>query len=376
MEPAYGDGHGSLASAHPSLWTETTAPGIAEPLRGERRVDVAVIGAGITGLTAAALLSAAGVRLAVLEAGPVAAGTSGYTTGKLTALHGLIYADLVRRIGTERARIYASANLAALAQIASLIDDHDLACDFERQSAYTYTSSPGRVAELEAEANAGSRVGLDIRFTTETALPFPIEAAVRLDDQAQFHPRKYCLGLVDAITRAGGSVFAYSRVTRLDEKQGACSVHTAHGSVHADRVIVATLIPFIAQGEFDRNTTASRSYLIAVPMSEARLDGMYLSADTPVRSLRHAGSPAGRRRGSCRWTRSGDDPALPGTREICRDAFRRIANRLSMVVSGLPAARPRAVHRQARSRRIGSRPDRYRFSKMGSHFGNRCGYAA
>lgn len=97
-----------------ALWLDpppATAYAAAPP---ELAVDVAILGGGITGLTTALLLAQAGKRVAVLEAGRIVTRTSGFTTAKLTANHGLIYAELHQSVGAARARIYAEANQAAV----------------------------------------------------------------------------------------------------------------------------------------------------------------------------------------------------------------------------------------------------------------------
>ena len=114
---------GSLEMRNPSLWVGTTAQSPSLPaLSGTVHVDVAVVGAGITGLTTAWLLKSAGAKVAVVEGGRVASGTTGYTTAKVTALHGLTYADLVATHGHDRAQQYAQANQAAVERVASLVD--------------------------------------------------------------------------------------------------------------------------------------------------------------------------------------------------------------------------------------------------------------
>ncbi len=87
-----------------SYWLETAPGGPRPPLTEDLDVDVAVIGAGIAGLSTAWELTQAGRRVAVLEAGQVAGGVSGHTTAKLTALYTLIYDKLRRTRGPDRMR--------------------------------------------------------------------------------------------------------------------------------------------------------------------------------------------------------------------------------------------------------------------------------
>ena len=169
---------GSLQEQNRSLWVATTPVTAYPSLRGEVAVDVAVIGAGITGLSVATLLKRRGVRVAVIEAGHVASGVTGYTTAKVTSLHGLMYRKLLHDAGEAQTQQYAQANQAAVAQIARLVDELAIACDFRRAEALTYTEDPAKVGEIEAEVAAAQQVGLPASFTQITDLPYSMTGAI------------------------------------------------------------------------------------------------------------------------------------------------------------------------------------------------------
>ncbi|MEO6715486.1 MAG: FAD-binding oxidoreductase, partial [Mycobacteriales bacterium] len=115
-----------------SYWMDTTPDTSWPALVGESRVDVAVIGGGIAGLTAAVEIKKRGLTVAVLEADRVAASVTGYTTAKLTALHSLKYAHLEKHFGADGARTYAQSQQAALEHVATTVDRDGIDCDFER----------------------------------------------------------------------------------------------------------------------------------------------------------------------------------------------------------------------------------------------------
>ena len=122
---------------NPSLWTATAALPRFEPLRGDVRTDVLVIGGGIAGLLCARLLTDAGVDMLLVEADRIASGVTARTTAKITAQHGLLYDKLLRRFGPEPAALYLRANEQAVAAYRRMSEGID--CGFETKDNYVYS---------------------------------------------------------------------------------------------------------------------------------------------------------------------------------------------------------------------------------------------
>jgi glycine/D-amino acid oxidase-like deaminating enzyme/nitrite reductase/ring-hydroxylating ferredoxin subunit len=247
--------------------------------------DVAVVGAGIIGLTAALLLQRAGASVVVLEARSIAAATSGHTTAKLTSLQGLAYS----KIGSRRpdgAAAYARANEAGIDLIERLARELGIECSLRRLTNYTYAEHDSDVGKIEAEHAAAAQAGLPVRLVDEAPLPFATAAAVALDDQAQFDPVAYLRGLADALDTGGPCVFEGSRV----ESASSEGVRTAAGAVSANRVVLATQLPIVDRlGLFGR-VEPTASFSITAPAGEP-LQGMYMDASESwsLRSVDHGG---------------------------------------------------------------------------------------
>jgi glycine/D-amino acid oxidase-like deaminating enzyme/nitrite reductase/ring-hydroxylating ferredoxin subunit len=267
---------------HRSLWFDTGEPPSAYPaLDGERRADVAVIGAGITGMTAALLLARAGRSVVVIDQHVVAGGTTGHSTAKVTSQHGPIYQTLRGTHGRGAARRYAEAMEAAKEQIAGA----GVECGFRRRAAYVYGSEESHLGQLEREADVARQAGLPATFVEAAPLPFPTYGAVRFDDQAEFDPRAYVAGLARQLVETGAEIFEHTRARQVHE--GApCRVVTERGTLIADDVVVATLMPFLDRGGFFTRAHARRSYIVTARIAEPPPDGMFISAGSPTRSLR------------------------------------------------------------------------------------------
>jgi glycine/D-amino acid oxidase-like deaminating enzyme/nitrite reductase/ring-hydroxylating ferredoxin subunit len=269
-----------------SYWIDSTEPTSYPPLRDTIEVDVAVVGGGITGLTTAYLLAKEGRTVAVIDSKRIVRGVTGYTTAKLTAGHGVLYAELIERFGERRARIYAESNQRAVDRVREIASELGIDCDLEAMSNYVYGESPEDAERIRREVDAAQLLGLPASFVTETPLPYDVSGAIRLDDQAQFHPRKYLLPLAAAVEGAGGWVFEETMV--VDVKDGSPSeVRTRTGSIRARDTVLASHIPFLDRGLFFAKVHPHRSYAVAARTDPSRIpEGMFLNAGTPTRSVR------------------------------------------------------------------------------------------
>lgn len=264
-----------------SYWNATTAAMGFPPLSGDIRVDIAIVGGGIVGITAARLLKDKGLTVAVVEARRVGRQVTGKSTAKVSSQHGLIYRTLESKFGEERARLYGDAQEAAVRKIQQLASEYKIDCDLESRSAYVYTCDEKHVSDIEKEVEVAQRIGLPATLVHQTGLPFEVLAAIRFDGQAQFHPTKYVAGLAQTIPGDGSDVFENSRVVDYEPTL----VVTDHGTINARHVMMATHLPLGQIGGY-----CARAYPLAEPVIAARLkrvpDGMYLNVEQPSHSIR------------------------------------------------------------------------------------------
>ncbi|MBI4733576.1 MAG: FAD-binding oxidoreductase, partial [Rubrobacteridae bacterium] len=137
-----------------SLWIDTS-PDTDYPLLSEDvEVDVAIIGAGIVGITTAFLLHESGKKVALIDMNKIAKEVTGHTTAKITALHGLKYDKLLSSLDLDRTRAYAEANMSAIEIISLLVSKYGIDCDFKEATAYIYTETGENLALIKKEMEA------------------------------------------------------------------------------------------------------------------------------------------------------------------------------------------------------------------------------
>jgi glycine/D-amino acid oxidase-like deaminating enzyme/nitrite reductase/ring-hydroxylating ferredoxin subunit len=193
-------------------WSDSASLPTSPKVQRDQRVDVVVVGGGMTGLTAAYLLTRAGKTVAVIERERCARIDTGHTSAHLTMVTDERLVDLVKRFGRDHAQAVWDAGLAAISQIDSIIREHQIDCAFAWVDGYLHAALGGsdrsEIARFKEEATLASDLGFDATFVEN--VPLVSGAGIRFDDQARFHPRKYLAGLVRVIRDAGGAIYEHS----------------------------------------------------------------------------------------------------------------------------------------------------------------------
>ena len=246
---------------------------------------MAVVGAGVTGLTTALLLQRYGSSVAVLEAGEIGDGVTGATTAHLTALPDVPAARLLGRLGTSDGRLYMSAAADALFFMERLARGMPQGCGWQGVPTYLYVERPGGERALAREADALRLLGVPVSMTYRPPLPFQVSDAIMVRGQARFDLFRYLLGLARLLSAAGGRVFEATRVHGTRATAVGHRLTTEYAAVTARHVIFS--------GESSRAfgpaaglTTAWRTYEVGLMARAPLADGLFRDMAAAGHSIR------------------------------------------------------------------------------------------
>lgn len=229
--------------------------------------DVIIIGAGITGLTTALCLQAAGKRCMVLEANNVGFGTTSGTTAHLNTVLDNSYSKIIKNFGLKNAIQTAEAAGSAIQTIESFIAQYSIECDFTRCAAYLYATDEKEEKELQNMQEAFHQVGINSTHVNHIPGPMKFTKAICVSGQARFHPTQYIKGLLKAYLKLGGKIREDSLVKKVQDKDSFQRVQSTHDRVYdAKHIVYATHTPpGIHLLTF--KLTPYRSYVIAVKLA-------------------------------------------------------------------------------------------------------------
>lgn len=268
-------------------WRESASLPSFSPLKEDTEADVCIVGAGITGITTAYQLVQDGYNVVLLDADQILNGTTGHTTAKVTAQHGLIYDELIQHIGQEKAKLYYEANNDALHYIRDLVNQKHTECDFSDQDAMIYATTEQDNKKVLMEMDAYHKLGIPADLNEKVPFAIPTKSVLVMKDQAQFHPLQYLKYLVEAIVEKGGRIYEQTVATDVEESPELRVVTKGGQKIKCKHVIACSHFPFYdGKGFFFTRMYAERSYVVAAKTDKALQGGMYLSAGQPTRSLR------------------------------------------------------------------------------------------
>jgi glycine/D-amino acid oxidase-like deaminating enzyme len=283
---------GSTSYGDLSLWHETCGDDLTPrpAMTSSLDVDVAVVGAGFTGLWAAYYLLRAdpALRVAVLEQETAGFGASGRNGGWLSALFPASSTKLAALCGSspEAARRMTAAMQDTIDEVSAVTVAEDIDCHFHKGGTIAFARSKSQLARARHEVDEARAWGVTDKdltlLTSDEAASFArvsdVLGATYTPHCARIHPARLARGLAHAVERRGGAIYEQTRV----ESIAPSLVTTSAGQVRADAVIRATEGFTPALAGLRRKVIPVYSLIVATePLPESVWDEIGL-ADSPT----------------------------------------------------------------------------------------------
>ncbi|MCQ2997678.1 FAD-binding oxidoreductase [Pseudomonas syringae] len=230
-----------------SYWLDT-APAFAGAQTGavEGQVDVAIVGGGFTGLSAARALAMKGASVAVLEADRVIGEASGRNGGQCNTGVAQDYSALTASLGADQARAYYLAYESAVKSVVAVVEQEQIACDMTRNGKLKLAAKPmhfdgmARTCELirrEVDADVELLSAQETRAEVDSA---EFHGGLLQRNGVQMHVGRFGVGLADAAVRHGAQVFQNAAVKSWKANASGYLLNTAKGSIQAKQILLAT----------------------------------------------------------------------------------------------------------------------------------------
>lgn len=247
--------------------------------------DVAIVGAGLSGLSTAVKLQESGLKCIVIEAHEVGFGTSGGTTAHINTFLDTPYTDIAKNFSDKEAGLVAQAVQDAINLISNNVNKYKIDCDFSMQPGYIFSKTDEQTELLEKIVAYCQKIGVKAEFTAGVGLTIPYQRIAEFKGQAQFHPLKYIYGLAAIFEKKGGIIVQGCRMEKADKKE-TCIIETNLGTIESKQLIYATHTP---PGVNVLHTLIApyRSYVIAVDVEfDDLIPGLLYDMDEPYHYYR------------------------------------------------------------------------------------------
>ncbi|MGE7545169.1 FAD-dependent oxidoreductase [Sporosarcina newyorkensis] len=266
-----------------SLWLATAYPNEEYPVVEDNlSCEVLIIGGGLSGIANAYFLASQGKDVILLEKNSILHGATGNSTGKLTAQHDLVYADLIEQFDLESAKLYFNANESALQFARSIADANEL------QTAHSalYSQTAKGTEQLMREKKAYEEIGIPFTLAGKaTDLPFQTTNTLIIENEAQIHPVRFGQKLAQLATKAGARLFEHAQVAALDTDRHFVKLSSST-EIRYRQLIICSHYPIEAlEGMQILKLDVDRSY-IAAAKTTTPFAHQYIAVDNPKRSIR------------------------------------------------------------------------------------------
>lgn len=247
-----------------TIWKTSSHPPSFPQLKQDLKVEVAIIGGGVTGISTALLLQQKGLDVILLEARQIGLGTTGHSTGNLYAVTEYSFHELKKKYDLQTVQQIVSSRNEALDFIKNNIRRWNIECNFAHRSMYIFDTDGSQ--NLDNEKKIAMQIDLQVSEIPVNGFPVSFHHGLEIADQAQFNPLKYVRQLAEEVQQMGCRIFENSRVINIDENENGIKLQTKNNTIHANHVVHATHTPIDLQLRYHPFLGPYREYGLAAKL--------------------------------------------------------------------------------------------------------------
>lgn len=255
----------------------------------QNNTDVLIIGAGMCGVVLAYELSKQKkLKITLVDQQNVIRDTSAKTSAKITPMHHLLYQDIRRIHGLQKAKQYYQSQVEAMNYLKEIVETEKIDCDFKHEKNYMYATTKKGCQKLEREIQVLQEMNVPFEQLTEIPLEIPIKNAFVYEENYVFHPIKYLNHILGILHKKNNvTILENWKAIGYEKKENLYCISFENKKViQAKDVVVSTHYPiFNFAGLYFTKLYQEKSYLVSF-LSKKPIDGIYLNCENPVCSLR------------------------------------------------------------------------------------------
>lgn len=252
--------------------------------------DVLIIGGGMSGImTAYELSKNSNINITLVNAGKPSRNITAKTSAKITPMHNLVYQDIEKIHGLNKAKQYYNSQVEAMNYIVDTIKTENIECDLVKENNYMFAQSDEGINKLTKEIDILSK--MEVKFSTVDKVPLDIKIkkAIKYENNYLFHPIKYLNKIIEIISKRKNVTILedYKAINYKREDNNYYIFFDNDKVIKSKYVVVSTHYPiFNLVGLYPGKLYQEKSYLLALK-SDKKIDGMYINTEKPVKSLRY-----------------------------------------------------------------------------------------
>jgi glycine/D-amino acid oxidase-like deaminating enzyme/nitrite reductase/ring-hydroxylating ferredoxin subunit len=296
-------------------------------------VDVAIIGAGLTGITAAYLLKQSGAKVALIDRERCAGADTAHTTAHLTYVTDTRLSALVKTFGRDGAKAFWEGGMAAIDDIYQITRKESLDCDFKWVPGYLHAPLGGSDNQsrksLERDFELANEFGFNAAFIEN--VPYVNVCGIRFENQAKFQPLKYLAPLLAKISGKGSYVFENTEAHDIEDNP--LTVKAGKFKIRCQYLVIATHTPLLGKTGllkgtlFQSKLALYTSYVLGAKVPHGRVpEALFWDTSDPYYFIR---LDAGR---NFDYVIFGGEDAKTGQEKNAKFHFTRLASKLKKIL--------------------------------------------